>query len=85
VDQLKANYEEELERQQQVFELQLISRQTAAIRVFEELMTLEYDKILQSIYSKNQGGSQARLEAKRKEINQLMNEILQRNDDRKER
>jgi hypothetical protein len=46
VDQLKANYEEELERQQQVFELQLISRQTAAIRVFEELMTLEYDKIL---------------------------------------
>ena len=55
VDQLKVNFEEELERQQQVFEAQLISKQITSVRIFEELLTLEFDKIMQSIYHKSSG------------------------------
>ena len=45
-------------------------------------MTLEYDKILQSIYMKK---DQGKLEKRRRDINALVGEILARNDDRKER
>jgi hypothetical protein len=47
------NYEAELERQQQVFEGQLITKQQTTVRIFEELLILEFDKILQSIFLKD--------------------------------
>lgn len=78
VEQLKANYEEELERQQRVFEHQLASRQAQTARVSEELMTLEIDKILQSIYLRHEP---LKLESRRREINALVADILMRNDD----
>lgn len=54
INQLKLNYEAELERQQQVFEGQLITKQQTTVRIFEELLILEFDKILQSIFLKDQ-------------------------------
>ena len=45
-------------------------------------MTLEFDKILQSLYSKGQHDGARRLESKRREINGLIEEILVRNDDK---
>jgi hypothetical protein len=51
------------------------------VRIFEELMTLEFDKILQSIYLKQ---DPHRLDARRKEISALISEILARTDDRRE-
>ena len=59
-----------------------------SIRIFEELLTLEFDKILQSIYfksSNNNNTSQQTLDIRRNEINKLIADILARNDDRKEK
>ena len=58
-----------------------------SIRIFEELLTLEFDKILQSIYfkSSNNNTSQQTLDMRRNEINKLIADILARNDDRKEK
>ena len=44
-------------------------------------MTLEFDKILQSIYLKKEP---QRLDTRRREINGLINDILARNDDRRD-
>jgi hypothetical protein len=44
-------------------------------------MTLEFDKILQSIYLKH---DPTRLDSRRKEISGLISEILARTDDRRE-
>ena len=44
-------------------------------------MTLEFDKILQSIYLKKEP---QRLDGRRREINGLINDILARNDDRRD-
>lgn len=44
-------------------------------------MTLEFDKILQSIYLKKEP---QRLDSRRREINGLINDILARNDDRRD-
>eukprot|EP00347_Sterkiella_histriomuscorum_P011245 403373188 len=86
IDQLKQNFEEELERQQQLFELQLTQKQNASVKVFEELMVLEFDKILQSIYFKaQQNQNQIDLDRKRNEINKLIADILNRNDCRKDK
>ena len=87
MDQLRANFEEELERQQQIFEVQLIAKQQSSVRIFQELLILEFDKILHSIYHKSvngTGGTQAELEAKRSQINKVIADILIRNDDRKD-
>lgn len=36
-----------------MFEVQLLNKQNSSVKVFEELMILEFDKILQSIYFKS--------------------------------
>jgi hypothetical protein len=43
---LKINFEQELERQQALFEGQITEKQNISLRVMEELFTLECDKIL---------------------------------------
>ena len=52
IEQLKINFEQELERQQAMYEKEIFTKQSEGLRVLEELYTLECDKILQCIYFK---------------------------------
>ncbi len=46
VDQLRERFEEEMDRQKEIFEVQLVAKQQMSVRIFEEILTLEFDKIL---------------------------------------
>lgn len=77
IEQVKKNFTEEMERQQQVFEVQLKQRQVSSVRIFAEVLVMELEKIMGSIESRI-GGSDA--EQKRKEANEMIERILSRND-----
>ena len=63
-----------------------MQKQQTTVRIFEELIMLECKKILDSIlYKSNTNNKSKELEVKRREVNSLINDILSRSDDRKER
>jgi len=56
IEQLRCNFEEELEKQQKEFSVQVGIKQMEGVKAFENVIVLEFDKILQSILLKGQTG-----------------------------
>ena len=74
----------ELERQEKTFKHEQLALKKETIKVFETVVNLECDKILETIRFKTMPDSIEQLNVKRTEINDLIKDLIHKHDSDKQ-